>query len=102
MKPTPARRAEVLVMSADALLKWKAQILDYQQRVRESQPAKQVTLFDIAPNHCDPDRIDPLQLQVRSLSFWRMPADSPGDACLYFVVDSAAGLVGLRQKTPIK
>jgi hypothetical protein len=56
VKPTPARRAEALVMSADALLKWKAQIFDYQP-------------------------------------FWRMPADSPGDACLYFVVDSAADLI---------
>ncbi|WP_308189237.1 GIY-YIG nuclease family protein [Nostoc mirabile] len=90
---TPALLAEVLVMSQEALLKWKAQILDYQQRVRETKPVQQATLFDIAPNHCDPNRIDPLQLQVRSLSFWRMPTDSPGDACLYFIVDSAAGLI---------
>ena len=87
-------------MSADALLKWKSQILDYQQKVRENKPPQQTALFDIAPHHCDPDRIDPLQLSVRrrsqpsaSLSFWRMPADSPGDACLYFVVDSAADLI---------
>ncbi|WP_242054701.1 hypothetical protein [Nostoc sp. FACHB-190] len=32
--PTPTRRPERLVMSADALLRWKGQILDYQQRVR--------------------------------------------------------------------
>jgi hypothetical protein len=90
---TPARRAETLVMSADALLKWKVQILEYQQRVRGSQAPQQATLFDLAPKQCDPDRIDPLQLSVRSLSFWRMPADSPGNACLYFVVDSAADLI---------
>ncbi|WP_323374644.1 hypothetical protein [Nostoc commune] len=46
--PTPARRAEGLVMSADALLKWKSQILDYQQRVRETKPVQQATLFDLA------------------------------------------------------
>ncbi|MHC5673656.1 hypothetical protein [Nostoc sp.] len=45
---------------ADALQKWKAQILDYQQRVRESKPVQQATLFDIAPNHYDRDQIDPL------------------------------------------
>ncbi|MHC5594446.1 MAG: hypothetical protein ACYTXC_00475 [Nostoc sp.] len=67
IKPTPARRAEALVMSADALLKWKSQIFEYQQRVRENKTPEQVTLFDITPNHCNPDRIDPLQLQVR----WR-------------------------------
>jgi hypothetical protein len=59
---TPALLTEALVMSADALLKWKAQILDYQQRVRESKSPQQGTLFDIAPKHCDPDRIDPLLL----------------------------------------
>ena len=31
--------------------------------------------------------------KVRSLSFWRYPADSPGDACLYFVIDSAMPLL---------
>ncbi|MEH2383439.1 MAG: hypothetical protein V7K27_31890 [Nostoc sp.] len=67
--------------------------MDYQQRIRESKPPEQTALFDLAPKHYDPDRIDPLQLQVRSLSFWRVPADSPGDACLYFIVDSAAGLI---------
>jgi len=63
--PTPARRAEALVMSADALLKWKAQIFDYQQKIRESKPPQQATLFDLVSNHCDPDRIDPLQIDVR-------------------------------------
>ncbi|MBE8966892.1 hypothetical protein IQ277_11755 [Nostocales cyanobacterium LEGE 12452] len=45
-----ALRAETLVMSADVLLKWKAQILDYQQRVTETKPVQQATLFDLAPN----------------------------------------------------
>ncbi|MBN4006259.1 hypothetical protein [Nostoc sp. LPT] len=58
VKPTPALLAETLVMSADALLKWKSQILDYQQRVRETKPVQQATLFDIALNHCDSDAID--------------------------------------------
>ncbi|BDI20704.1 hypothetical protein ANSO36C_65060 (plasmid) [Nostoc cf. commune SO-36] len=55
-------------MSADALLKWKAQILDYQQKVRENKPPEQTALFDLAPKHYDLDRIDPLQLQVRRRS----------------------------------
>ncbi|MBD6620541.1 GIY-YIG nuclease family protein [Komarekiella sp. 'clone 1'] len=90
---TPACRAGALVMSLEALLRWKSQILDYQQRARESKPPQQTALFDIAPNHCDPDQIDPLLLRLMPMSFYRMPADSPGDACLYFVVDSAAGLI---------
>lgn len=79
---TPHQRQERLVMSQEALLKWKSQIFDYQQQVRESKPPQQTALFDLAPNHYDSDQIDPLQLQVKSLSFWRMPDDSPGDSCL--------------------
>lgn len=80
-------------MSLEALVKWKSQILDYQQRVRENKPPEQTALFDIAPTHCDPDQIDPLLLRLVAMSFHRVPADSPGDACLYFIVDSAAGLI---------
>ncbi|MCG6137160.1 MAG: GIY-YIG nuclease family protein [Nostoc sp. LLA-1] len=80
-------------MSKDALVQWKSQIFKYQQHFRETQQPQQTALFDLTPVHCDPDRIDPLQLEVRSLSFWRMPTDSPGDACLYFIIDSAADLI---------
>ncbi|WP_193200896.1 GIY-YIG nuclease family protein [Nostoc sp. MG11] len=90
---TPALLTEALVMSLEALLKWKAQIFDYQQRMRKSKPPEQTALFDIAPKHCDPDTIDPFLLRLVPMSFYRMPADSPGEACLYFIIDSAAGLV---------
>ena len=88
-----ASRPETLSMDANALMQWKSRIFTHQQRVRESPQQQQVTLFDIAPKHCDPHQIDPLTLQLQSMSFYRMPADSPGDACLYFVIDSAASLV---------
>ncbi|MGI8501372.1 MAG: hypothetical protein ACR2LR_09545 [Hassallia sp.] len=65
----PVIRPNTLMMSADALVQWKSQIFDYQQRLRESQPPQQTTLFDVAPSHCDLDQIDPLTLQLRSLSF---------------------------------
>ncbi|RCJ20218.1 hypothetical protein A6S26_05710 [Nostoc sp. ATCC 43529] len=92
VKPTPARRAEALVMSLEALLKWKGQIFDYQQRVRESKPMQQTALFDLAPNHCDPDIIDPFTLHLQPMAFYRMPDDF-GQAALYFVIDSAALLL---------
>jgi hypothetical protein len=93
VKPTLPLRAEGLLMSEAALLKWKAQIFEYQQQIRESKPPQQTALFDLAPKHCDSDRIDPLLLRLMPISFWRIPADSPGDACLYFIVDSAASVV---------
>jgi hypothetical protein len=87
------RRKEGLVMDADALGRWKSQVFEFQQRVRETEPPKQTALFDLAPSHCDPEKIDPLTLQLQSMSFYRMPADYPGEACLYFVVDAIASLV---------
>ncbi|MEA5604686.1 GIY-YIG nuclease family protein [Nostoc sp. UHCC 0252] len=90
---TPARRAETLLMSLEALLKWKSQIFEYQHKVRENKPPQQTALFDLTPKHCDPDQIDPLLLRLVPMSFYRIPANSPGDACLYFIIDSAASVV---------
>lgn len=70
----------------------KRKYLTTSSALLESAPPRQTTLFDVAPSHCNSELIDPISLPVRSLSFYRVPADSPGDACLYFVVDSAAGL----------
>ncbi|MGF1938606.1 MAG: hypothetical protein RM347_030320 [Nostoc sp. ChiQUE02] len=46
---TPERRAETLLMSLEALLKWKSQIFEYQQKVRENKPPQQTALFDLTP-----------------------------------------------------
>ncbi len=80
-------------MSLEALLKWKSQIFEYQQKVRENKPPHQTALFDLTPKHCNPDQIDPLLLRLVPMSFYRMPVDSPGEACLYFIIDSAACVV---------
>lgn len=93
VKPTSAPRTEPIVMSADALLKWKSRILTHQQQVSQNQPIQQTSLFDLSSNHCAPDAIHPLSLQLVPMSFYRKPADSPGEACLYFILDSAAGLI---------
>ncbi|MEH2268269.1 MAG: GIY-YIG nuclease family protein [Nostoc sp.] len=92
VKPAPAPRTEALVMSADALLKWKSQILDYQQRVRRNQPPQQATLFDLERAYCDPDVIDPFSLPLQSMAFYRMPTDA-GSAAIYFVIDNAMPLL---------
>jgi hypothetical protein len=92
-KKYKSKRHDELVMNSEELQQWKAQILEYQMRSRTVPPSQQTTLIELPPNHCDPDPIDPLTLQLQSMAFYRMPADYPGDACLYFVVDSAAGLI---------
>jgi hypothetical protein len=85
-------RQKSLSMDADALVQWKIRIAAHQQQTKENQP-EQGTLFDVAEAHVDPDKIDPFNLRPYPMSFYRLPTDSPGDACIYFVVDSDAGLV---------
>ncbi|MBE9212313.1 GIY-YIG nuclease family protein [Plectonema cf. radiosum LEGE 06105] len=87
------KRRDELVMNAEELQRWKTQILDYQMRSRTTPAPTQTTLIELAIDHCDPDKIDPLQLQMQSMAFYRIPADYPGEACLYFVIDSAANLI---------
>lgn len=90
---TTASRPHTLLMDSDALMRWKSQIATYQQCARESNPVLQKTLFDLAPLRSDPDTIDPFGLHLCPMSFYRLPADGPGQACIYFVLDSAAQLI---------
>lgn len=90
---TPAGRQETLLMNSDTLVKWKAQIVNYQKRARENKLGQQVALFDLASAHTDPDAIDPFSLSPCPMSFYRLPVDGPGASCIYFVIDSAAELV---------
>ncbi|MEA5578715.1 GIY-YIG nuclease family protein [Anabaena sp. UHCC 0451] len=89
---TKGVRKEGLVMDAQALEQWKSRLFTYQQRIRNSQAPQQVTLFDVAPSHCNPDAIDPFKLQLQSMAFYRMP-DDYGQAALYFIIDSASELL---------
>ena len=88
--PTSANRPESLSMDADALVQWKIKISAHQQRAKENQSV-QGTLFDVTEAHVDLDKIDPFNLRPCPMSFYRLPVDSPGEACIYFVIDSAAG-----------
>jgi hypothetical protein len=88
-----ADRVQPHTMSAEALSLWKTQIANFQQAARFNPPIEQTTLFETAPAHTDPQRIDPFILEPQSLAFWRLPVDSPGEACLYFVIDHAASLL---------
>lgn len=92
-EPVFKSQQPILSMSAEALLAWKTRIFEYQQQVKASQPAVQQTLFDLAPTHVDPDSIDPFSLTLQPMSFYRLPVDSPGEACLYFVIDNAIPLL---------
>ena len=47
VKPTPVPRAEALVMNADALLKWKSQVLEYQQKLMQRYTLGSSDLFSL-------------------------------------------------------
>ena len=86
-------RKPVLLMDGKTLKSWKSKISIYQQQVRTSEPIQQGTLFAVPKSHIDPDAIDPFSLSLSSLSFYRSPVDNPGQACLYFVIDSKSNLL---------
>lgn len=89
----PLNRSPVLLMDDIALSKWKKQIAIHQQQVRTNEPIEEASLFDVPKSHVDPNIIDPFTLHLSALSFYRLPVDSPGQACLYFVIDSTANLL---------
>ncbi|MEA5621186.1 GIY-YIG nuclease family protein [Cronbergia sp. UHCC 0137] len=80
------------VMDAEFLQQWKSRVLTYQQRIRNTEAPQQVSLFDLAASHCDPERIDPFKLYLQSMAFYRMP-DNYGQAAIYFVIDSDAEIL---------
>lgn len=93
IRSTPAGRPDTLLMDSGALVKWKSQIAAHQKLAGESKPEQQGTLFNLAPTHVDADAVDPFSLRLCPMSFYRLPVDSPGAACVYFIIDSAAQLV---------
>jgi hypothetical protein len=80
-------------MDSDYLQRWKTQIVQHQHQIRVSQPVEQATLFNLGSPRVNPEVIDPFALALHSFSFFRLPVDGPGNACIYFVLDTAAELV---------
>lgn len=99
-KPSSAKLPQ-LTMSSDALYSWKKRIFEHQQSAASPAPQQQM-LFDLAPNLCDPDTLDPFALQLHNLSFCDRP-DWGDRTCLYFVIDNTLPLllyVGETGRTP--
>ncbi len=80
-------------MDIDCLQGWKAKVFSHQQQARTNASEKQAALFDDSSARHEPDTVDPFNLSLKSLSFWRFPTDSSGDACLYFVIDNTLPLL---------
>jgi hypothetical protein len=85
-------RSQKPVMDAYALEQWKSRVFTYQQRIRNTELPQQVSLFDVPLSHCNPEEINPFELQLQSMAFYRMP-DTFGQAALYFIVDSASEIL---------
>jgi len=89
-------------MSADALHQWKQRIFQHQRSAHQNPAPQQQTLFELPPDSCNVDTLDPFSLELHNLSFCDQP-DWGDRACLYFVIDSALPLllyVGETGRTP--
>jgi hypothetical protein len=101
-QPKPSSlKSPQLTMSSEALESWKQRIFEHQESATASQ-LQQGTLFELAPNPCDPNSIDPFALELHNLSFCEKP-DWGDRTCLYFVIDNTLPLllyVGETERTP--
>jgi hypothetical protein len=79
--------SNLLEMSADSLHAWKQRIFQYQQQTIQNEPPAQGSLFSLGSDETNAERIDPFSLKAQNIEFWRSPADEPGLAALYFVID---------------
>lgn len=83
----------LLEIGATALQGWKQRIFDYQAQVRQEVQPAQASLFHLNSGGMEPESLDPFQLRSQNIEFWRWPADEPGLAALYFVVDHTLSLL---------
>ncbi len=74
-------------MNAHSLCAWKQRIFQYQQQVIQEAPPAQISLFDGQGLGVDLENLDPFRLRSQNIEFWRWPAEEPGLAALYFVID---------------
>ncbi|AKG20272.1 hypothetical protein [Calothrix sp. 336/3] len=93
ISPKASNKPPVLLMDEKTLIAWKHQIFIHQQQVRIQEPHQQMSLFSTPNSHVEPNIIDPFALKPSPMSFYRLPVDSSGQACLYFVIDMAANLL---------
>jgi hypothetical protein len=83
----------LLDLSQQSLQDWKQRISRYQQQVKQDGPPAQASLFNVDDLSQDPNAIEPFKLRSQNIEFWRWPADEPGLAALYFVIDHEASLL---------
>ncbi len=74
-------------MGLSFLQVWKQAIAKYQSHITRAIPATQISLFDLPSSHCDPDVINPFNLPIHPVEFYRLPSTDDGDSCIYFVID---------------
>ena len=82
-----------ILLTVPELQQWKSQIFNFQQKTRTASSIEQTTLFDLPSSHYDSDKIDPLMLELKSISLYQNPINYPKKSCLYFVVDSVANII---------
>ncbi|MBW4533184.1 MAG: hypothetical protein KME09_04535 [Pleurocapsa minor HA4230-MV1] len=80
------------LMSKDALLKWKARIFKHQQKILNTKPPEQTSLFEPPRSHCDADNINPFELKLHNAQFYRLK-EHQERICIYFIIDNSLPLL---------
>ncbi|MEB3283279.1 MAG: hypothetical protein VKK42_30595 [Lyngbya sp.] len=74
-----------LTMNRETFIGWKSRIFDHQQTILNSLPPQLRSLFDLKPNHCDPEQINSFELRLQNWEFFTLP-DNGDKTCIYFII----------------
>jgi len=76
-----------LSMSKEALLLWKDKIVNYQNKATTGKLSTQSSLFDLATHDNEFASINPLELPLQPIEFYRLPVSDRGESSIYFILD---------------
>jgi len=79
---------EPMLMSQDALQRWKQRVFQFQHLVNVSVAHQQGDLFGLMPAPNDiAETVAPFTLPQQNIQFWRWKVEDAGTAAYYFVID---------------
>jgi hypothetical protein len=76
-----------LLMSKTSLGEWKEKIYNYQHKTRNVKLTSQSSLFNEIDQVQELIKINPFELPLQPVEFYRLPVSDRGDASIYFIID---------------
>jgi hypothetical protein len=79
-----------LEMSKESLMLWREKIINYQNQAKLGKLTTQSNLFELANQSMESLEINPFELPLKSMQFYRLPIIDQGSASIYFIIDNAS------------